>query len=115
MSHKGASQGYSRIVMESDSTEKIPQFIIFAKNALAWKADGAVVGATQPNNITVVKQILGENVPIFAPGIIAQGASPKDAIKAGADYLIVGRGILLSSEPEKSAKKIKDEVNSAIK
>lgn len=115
MSHKGASQGYGRIVMDPDSTEKIPQFILFAKNALAWKADGAVVGATHPNNITVVKQILDENVPVFAPGVIAQGASPKDAIMAGADYLIVGRGIFSSSEPEKSAKKIKDEVNSTIK
>ena len=115
MSHKGASQGYGRIVIDPDSTKKIPQFIIFAKNALAWKADGVVVGATHPNNITVVKQIVGENVPIFAPGVIAQGASPKDAIKAGADYLIVGRGIFSSSEPEKSAQKIKDEVNSTIK
>ncbi|WP_455281310.1 orotidine 5'-phosphate decarboxylase [[Eubacterium] cellulosolvens] len=113
MSHKGASQGYGRIVMDSDST-KIPQFICFAKNALAWKADGVVVGATHPNIIIEVKQILGENVPIFAPGVIAQGGSPKNAIKAGADYLIVGRGILSSSEPEKSAKKIKDEVNSVI-
>ena len=115
MSHKGASQGYGRTVIDSDSSEKIPQFIIFAKNALAWKADGAVVGATHPNNITVVKDILGENIPIYAPGVIAQGASPKDAIKAGADYLIVGRGIFTSSEPEKAVKKIKDEINLAIK
>ncbi|WP_455369363.1 orotidine 5'-phosphate decarboxylase [[Eubacterium] cellulosolvens] len=114
MSHKGASQGYGRIVIDPDSSEKIPQYIIFAKNALAWKADGAVVGATHPDNITIVKKILGEEIPIFAPGVIAQGASPKDAIKAGADYLIVGRGIFSSSEPEKSAKKIKDEANSAI-
>jgi orotidine-5'-phosphate decarboxylase len=115
MSHKGASQGYGRIIIDPDSNKKIPQFIIFAKNALVWKADGAIVGATHPNNLTEVKQILGENVPIFAPGVIAQGASPKDAIKAGADYLIVGRGIVSSSEPEKSAKKIKDEVNLVIK
>jgi orotidine-5'-phosphate decarboxylase len=115
MSHKGASQGYGRIVIDSVSAKQIPQFIVFAENALAWKADGAVVGATNPNNLTEVKKILGENIPIFSPGVIAQGASPKDAIKAGADYLIVGRGIVTSSEPEKSAKKIKDEVNSVIK
>lgn len=115
MSHKGANQGYGRIVMDPDSTKKIPQFIFFAKNAFAWKADGAVVGATHPNIVIEVKQILGENVPIFAPGLIAQGGSVKDAVKAGADYLIVGRGIVSSSEPEKSAKKINDEVNSVIK
>ncbi len=111
MSHKGASQGYSRIVMKPDST-KTPQFIIFAENALDWKADGAIVGATHPSILIEVKRILGENVPIFAPGVIAQGGSVKDAIKAGADYLIVGRSICSSSEPEKSAKKIKNEVNS---
>jgi orotidine-5'-phosphate decarboxylase len=115
MSHKGASQGYGRITIDPDSTKKIPQFTFFAKNALTWKADGVVVGATHPNILIEVKQILGENVPIFAPGVIAQGGSVKDAIKAGADYLIVGRSICSSSQPEKSAEKIKNEVNSVIR
>ncbi len=115
MSHKGASQGYGRYVIDPDSSERIPQYLIFAKNALAWKADGAVVGATHPEIIVSVKKILGEKVPIFAPGVIAQGATPKDAVKAGADYLIVGRGIFSSPEPDKAAEKIKNEVNSAIR
>ena len=115
MSHKGASQGYGRIVIDPDSSEKMPQYTIFAKNAVAWKADGVVVGATHQNEIITVKKIIGKEIPIFSPGVIAQGASTKDAIEAGADYLIVGRGIFSSPEPEKSAKKIKDEINSVIR
>ena len=39
----------------------------------------------------------------MSPGVGAQGGNSKDAIKAGADYIIVGRGIYLSDNPAQAA------------
>ncbi len=91
MSHKGASEGYGQTIIDPESGEKIPQYVSFAKKALKWGADGVVVGATVPQKIIEVKQIVGEKVPIYSPGVGAQGGAAETAIKAGANYLIVGQ------------------------
>jgi len=58
MSHKGASEGYGQIVIDAQTGEKTLQYISFARKALMWGADGVVVGATVPQKIREVKQIL---------------------------------------------------------
>jgi len=108
MSHKGASEGYGQIIINAETGKKMLQYISFAKKALKHEADGAVVGATYPEKIREVHEILGEKVPIYSPGIGAQGGEIKSALKAGARYLIVGRSITLSENPAESAKQIRD-------
>jgi orotidine-5'-phosphate decarboxylase len=108
MSHKAAVEGYGQTVIEAESGEKISQYISFAKKALKYDADGAVVGATYPEKIREVHEILGEKVPIYSPGIGAQGATVQPAIEAGARYLIVGREITLAENPAETAKKVRD-------
>jgi orotidine-5'-phosphate decarboxylase len=106
MSHKGATEGYGQTIIEAETREKIPQYVSFAKKALKLDADGAVVGATYPEKIKEIHQVLGEKIPIFSPGIGVQGGEIKAALEAGASYLIVGRAIVQAEDPGGSAKEI---------
>jgi len=110
MSHKGASEGYGQIIIDPQTGEQIPQYVSFAKKALKWGADGVVVGATYPQKITEVKRIIGEEVPIYSPGVGAQGGAAETAIKAGARYLIVGREITQAGDPAQTASRLCDSV-----
>jgi len=84
-----------------------PQYQVFAQKALKWGADGAVVGATYPEKIKELYSILGEKVPIYSPGIGAQGGKIENALRNGARYLIVGRAITLAENPSKAAENLK--------
>jgi len=108
MSHKGASEGYGQTVRDPTSGELRSQYMVFAEKALEWKADGAVVGATYPEKIREVHAVLKEKVPIYSPGVGAQGGDIEAAVKAGARYLIVGRTIVLAEDPAEAAKRIRD-------
>jgi len=111
MSHKGASESYGQTIYDAETNKKTLQYVSFAKKALKWDADGAVVGATYPEKIREVHEILGEKIPIYSPGIGVQGGAIESALKAGARYLIVGRTITLAENPAETAKKIRDLAN----
>jgi orotidine-5'-phosphate decarboxylase len=106
MSHKGAVEGYGQTIIDSETCEKTSQYVSFAKKALKWGADGVVVGATVPQKIAEVKAILGSQVPIYSPGVGAQGGGAEEAVKAGASYLIVGREIVSASDPAVAASRL---------
>ena len=108
MSHKGAAEGYGQTIIDPEIGQKTLQYVSFAKKALTYGADGVVVGATYPQKITEIKQILGEKVPIYSPGVGAQGGSAVAAVKAGASYLIVGREITQAEDTAKAANKLAD-------
>ena len=110
MSHRGASEGYGQMVIDPETGLQIPQYFSFAKKALKWGADGVVVGATFPQKIAEIKQILGQNVAIYSPGVGAQGGAAETAIKSGANYLIVGREITNSGDPAKVARTLSDSI-----
>jgi orotidine-5'-phosphate decarboxylase len=111
MSHKGAWEGYGQTIRNAETGEKTLQYVSFAKKALKWNADGVVVGATYPQRIREVHGILSKEIPIYSPGIGAQGGKIPSALKAGARYLIVGRTITLSENPAETVKKIRDLAN----
>jgi len=108
MSHKGAGEGFGQTIHDAETGEKMLQYVSFAKKALKWDADGAIVGATYPEKIREVHGILGEKTPIYSPGIGVQGGEIKSALEAGARYLLVGRAITLSENPAESAKNVKE-------
>ncbi|TFH21811.1 orotidine-5'-phosphate decarboxylase [Candidatus Bathyarchaeota archaeon] len=110
MSHKGASEGYGQTIIDPQTGEKTLQYISFARKALMWGADGVVVGATVPQKIAEVKQILNGKVDIYSPGVGAQGGAAATAIKAGASYLIVGREITNSNDPATAARSLYDSI-----
>jgi len=108
MSHRGAEEGYGQIVRDPKTERSIPQYVLFAEKALSWGADGAVVGATYPEKISEVHEILKGHVPIYSPGVGVQGGDIESAIRAGARYLIVGRTITLAEKPAETAKIVRD-------
>jgi orotidine-5'-phosphate decarboxylase len=108
MSHKSASEGYGQTIVDSETGERTLQYISFAKKALKWGADGVVVGATCPEKIKEIKQILDQKVSIYSPGVGAQGGAAETAMKAGTDYLIVGREITMAGDPAKVASRLCD-------
>ena len=110
MSHRGAIEGYGQNTTDPETGANVPQYVVFARKALAWGADGVVVGATVPQKITEVKTILQGKADIYSPGVGAQGGAAETAIKAGANYLIVGREIANSADPEKSASLLRNSI-----
>ena len=106
MSHKGAAEGYGQTVVDTETRRKAPQYIVFARKALKWDADGVVAGATYPEKIREVCEVLDGKIPVYSPGVGAQGGEIEATLKAGASYLIVGRAITLSENPAESAKNI---------
>jgi orotidine-5'-phosphate decarboxylase len=103
MSHRGAAEGFGQTVVDTQVDAKTPQYISFAQKALVWGADGMVVGATVPQKIKEISEVLGSQVPIYSPGVGAQGGGAMAALNSGASYLIVGREITLAENPAKAA------------
>ena len=111
MSHKGATEGYGQQVLPAGSANPKPQYLLFAEKAAKWGADGVLVGATYPEKIREVYKATEGKVPIYSPGIGAQGGEIEAVFKAGCRYGIVGRSIYESDNPGNAAATIKDEIN----
>lgn len=60
--------------------------------------DGFIAPATRPDRIAAIRRIAGDR-RILSPGVGVQGGSAADAIRAGADQVIVGRSIYMSKDP----------------
>jgi orotidine-5'-phosphate decarboxylase len=88
---------------------------------LAQKAglDGVVAS---PHEISMIKQHCGKDFLVVTPGIrpswVApddqkRTATPKEALKNGADYIVMGRGILKQEDPIKALELISLEILTA--
>lgn len=93
MSHKGAKDGYGLTVM-GEKGKQLKLHELFLERALNWEADGVVIGSTKPDIISYSADKLKGKIPIFSPGVGFQGGSHIEAVKAGADFLIIGRTII---------------------
>ena len=89
---------------------------------LAKKAglDGIVCS---PQEVADVKKIVGDKMAIVVPGVRPAGsatadqkrvATPSEAVRAGADYLVVGRPITKSDDPRTSAERIVKEIKASL-
>jgi len=76
-------------------------------------AKGIVAPATRPERIREMRSLVGDLL-IISPGVKAQGANVGDAIKAGADYEIIGRGICQTSDPRKIAESFSNTIKAII-
>ena len=76
-------------------------------------AAGFIAPATRPERIAAIRAIIGDR-KILSPGVGAQGGSASSAIKAGADYVIVGRAIYKADDPAAVAKSIADEIRTVV-
>src|ERR1022692_3695679 len=89
--------------------------------ARAAGCGGLVASAHEAREL---RNALGEGFAIVTPGVRPTGApagdqarvvTPKDAIAAGATYLVVGRPTLEAPDPAKAAQQIADEIAAACR
>jgi len=100
MSHPAADEGYGLYVTtERNKKAREPLYMTFAQRAKDWHADGVIVGATYPEKITEIRSVLGPTSPIISPGTGTQGGGARQAIEAGASYVIAARSIVESDDP----------------
>ncbi|MEW5758850.1 MAG: orotidine-5'-phosphate decarboxylase [Candidatus Omnitrophota bacterium] len=87
-----------------------------AKQAKTVGLDGVVCSVKETQ---VLKNKLGKNFIVVNPGIRPKDtktndqkrvATPKDAVNAGSDFIVVGRPILEAKNPSLAAQKILDEI-----
>jgi len=91
--------------------------------------DGVVAS---PHEVRAIRRACGENFLIVVPGVRpevgastgrapkrkrddqARVATPAEAIRAGADYLVIGRPITAAPDPAAAARAILQEIGSAL-
>jgi len=88
------------------------EVIALARLAKDAGLDGVVAS---PNETSLIRQNLGKDFVIVTPGIRPAGSekgdqkrimTPADAVKAGADYIVVGRPVIEAKDPVSTAKDI---------
>ena len=93
------------------------EVLCLAQMAKACGLDGIVAS---PQEVGILRQALGEDFIIVTPGIRPKDyisddqkrtMQAKDAVLAGADYLVVGRPITQAPDPLAAAKRIIDEIS----
>ncbi|MGC8585362.1 MAG: orotidine-5'-phosphate decarboxylase [Thermoplasmata archaeon] len=97
------SHGGSLEYMQKHSME-------MARMAIDLGVDGFIVPGTRPERIKLYREISGR-IKLLAPGIGTQGGDPVEALRAGADYLIIGRSIYESDDPLLTVKKLNERIN----
>ncbi len=75
---------------------------------------GIIAPATRAERVRELREKAGR-LKLLCPGIITQGGSIDEIMKAGADGIIVGRAIYSSPSPEKEAEKISRLVQGCLK
>ena len=65
-----------------------------------------MVGATEPEVISLTRTVVKDWFDIYSPGVGTQGGDAGRSLRAGSTYLIVGRTILNSKNPLLEAKKL---------
>jgi orotidine-5'-phosphate decarboxylase len=89
---------------------------------LTWEAglDGAVAS---PWEIALLRRVCGEDFKIICPGIRpAKSAlddqkrvkTPAEAVREGADFLVVGRPVVRAADPVGAAREILEEIGKAV-
>jgi orotidine-5'-phosphate decarboxylase len=95
------------------------QVLFWAEQARGCGLSGVVAS---PREIETIRQHCGEDFLIVTPGIRPIGSeqgdqrrigTPGAAIRAGADYLVVGRPITGASDPRRAAQEILEEMEAA--
>jgi orotidine-5'-phosphate decarboxylase len=96
---------------------------LVARRAADAKASGIDGIVASPAEVAAIRRIVGPDVAIVTPGIRPAGAAagdqkrvagPAEAIRAGADYLVVGRPITGATDPRAAADTIVAEIAAAI-
>jgi orotidine-5'-phosphate decarboxylase len=108
-------------LIEQGIDHPLPE-VVLHRAALAKKAglDGVIASGREAAEI---RRAVGRDFLIVTPGVRPSGSeaqdqaravTPKQAIEAGADYLVVGRPITRAADPRKAADAIVGEIAAAL-
>ncbi|MEM2866716.1 MAG: orotidine 5'-phosphate decarboxylase / HUMPS family protein [Candidatus Hadarchaeales archaeon] len=97
MSHRGAEEYLNRHYLE------------LVEASLSAGVDGLVLPATFPELLREARRRHPEAL-IFSPGVGVQGSPFGSALRAGADFEIVGRALVFSPSPREKAEEIRREM-----
>ena len=106
-------------VLTSVAGDVADEVVRRAKLAAECGLEGVVAS---PHEIKLIRQAVGDKIKIVTPGIRPAWAgaddqkrmmTPREAIVAGASYIVVGRPILAASDPVAAAKRVVEEMASA--
>lgn len=98
--------------------EQVKRLALHAKEA---GADGIVCS---PNEVAVLRPLVGPDFVLMVPGIRPAWAAandqkrvmtPAEAIAAGADHLVIGRPITGAADPAEAAERINAEIQAGIR
>lgn len=76
-----------------------------------------VMGATYPDELKMVRQIVGDDLPFLVPGIGTQGGDIQATVRSGQNthggglLINASRGIIFADNPAESAKNLYDAIN----
>jgi orotidine-5'-phosphate decarboxylase len=113
-SHDEESLG--QVGLSGDLRDSVRRLALLAKEA---EVDGVVAS---PHEVSVIREACGPGFCIVTPGIRpaggeshdqARAATPAAALRAGADYLVVGRPITQATDPEAAAAAILREMEAS--
>jgi orotidine-5'-phosphate decarboxylase len=103
-----------KILSDSNTPQTIYESV--ANKALSWNTNtniGLVVGATAPSELSEIRKLIGEDLPILIPGIGAQGGDLETSLKMGSNsngqlaIINVSRSVLYASTNDDFASKSK--------
>jgi len=108
-------------------SKTIPLYQTVANKIRDWNSYGncgAVVGATYPDELKIIREILGEDIPILIPGIGVQGGDVESTVKHGTNkdgemvIIVSSRSIIYAGKDQqfaeaagKAASSLRDEIN----
>jgi orotidine-5'-phosphate decarboxylase len=90
------------------------------RNAMQAEVDGLICSAVE---VGAVRELAGPEAIIVTPGVRSSGsaagdqkrvATPAEAIRDGADYLVIGREITRATDPAKEVQRILGEIESSL-
>ncbi len=97
----------------------IPVSELVQMRALDAKAAGCAGIISSPREVQATRTLVGQEFLLVTPGIRSTNAPPddqkrtlgaKEALRLGADYLVVGRPIRDADDPHKSAREFQDQI-----
>ena len=107
-------------VLTSETKKDNILSLVLQRAEMAYKA-GCVGVVASCEEAVFLRKHFGDDFVIVTPGIRPQGAdvqdqkriaTPRDAVKAGSNFLVVGRPIVKAPNPYQAAKEILAEMNS---
>lgn len=113
-------EAFLKDVMGADDRTLQEEILHLARLARSAGLDGVVSSALE---VSAIKEKCGEEFVVLTPGIRPSGSetqdqvrvlTPKEAIQAGADYIVVGRPITQADMPREVAEQVVKEMEDAL-